>query len=1140
LLLAFLPAFSQTYTGRILGSVTDPSGAAIPNASVNITDVQRGITRALTTDSAGEYLAANLLPGIYTVRAEAKGFAPVERSEVELQVAQDLTINFVMKPGAVTQRIIVTGGAAPLNTTNATLGGTLSNETINALPLNGRNFENLITLRPGVMIYPGGGFQTQSSNGLRPTDVGYLLDGMGNQEPFQGQSIVNQAGFAGDASTILPLDSVQQFNVMENPPAQYGWQSGAVVNVALKSGTNQVHGTGYAFGREDSFDARNFFNTKGNPKAPLELEQYGGTMGGPILKSKFFYFAGYEGQRYTVGNSFDLPIPVAVPLPNAGNCTSPTVIGDCANSIPNALADLAAETVPPSPVSQKLVSLFPTNNGPSTLVPIGFPNTITANNGVAKLDYHLNDRNQLTYSYFIGDQSGTAETRPVVNAQFLSLIGEKAQAHALHWTWNPNPRWVNDAKFGYDRFAQGPLTTTADSGLPATAFGVNTGVTTPLLGGLPNILISGFAPSGDGLGGDFILPKLLGTDQILQFDDTVSYLHGRHAFSFGGEMEHWIVTAGRFANGRGKIKFVGGGAFPGSTPLEDFLAGFPHVGIIQVGNAERRVNQWAYALFFQDDWRATPTLTLNMGLRYEYTTPMREAHHLLGNFDPNIGLIQEGLGGVNTVYNADPTDVSPRLGFAWNPGGGKTVIRGGTSLIYSRIDLFSLLSQLGPTNNITTGLAAIPTGASNGSGATLVPGGTIDTGLVFLVPLTPANFNPGPVFAGATPLICNAGSPCPIMGVDRNLHNPSVITWTLGVQHAFTSNLTLEVAYVGNHGRNLLGIRDLNQPPVGAGYGPGCVVPLAPPGNPGCEAAAFPFATKFPFLLNINSMSNQDESNYNGLQFTATTRNFHGLSFVAGYTFAHAIDDASNDIFAFQPQDSTHPGLEYGNSDYDIRHRFTLAMTYALPGIKSFGQLLQGWNVTSIVTLQGGQPWYASDIDDDLSGTGEFNDRWDFFGDPADFSSGPQSIPFFAFGNPNMPAACTAHAAAIGAMASLQALGCYAKGNSVMIPPPLGTFGTLGRNVFRASGFYDWDASIFKDWKFTERLTAQFRAEFFNVLNHPIFANPYGGTNGFAFNDAGSPSTFGCGCATADVAASNPVLGSGGNRAIQLGLKLIF
>jgi hypothetical protein len=344
----------------------------------------------------------------------------------------------------------------------------------------------------------------------------------------------------------------------------------------------------------------------------------------------------------------------------------------------------------------------------------------------------------------------------------------------------------------------------------------------------------------------------------------------------------------------------------------------------------------------------------------------------------------------------------------------------------------------------------------------------------------------------------------------------------LNVQHAFTNNLSLEVAYVGDHGANLVNIRDINQPVDGV----------------------LPFGGTFPFLSNIFQMANLYESNYNGLQATLTARNYHHFTFVAGYTYSHALDDvgANWDFGAGLglPQDSTHPHQEYASSDFDMRHRFTLSIVYDVPGKKSFAQLLEGWQLISIVSLYGRQPWGPIDTGNNFSGSGEGIDRWDFFGNPSDFNSGPTGIPFFPFGDPNMPAACITDAAAVGATSTLQKSGCYAKGNAVMIPPAAGTFGTMGRNTFRDSGFRNWDFSVAKNWKLTERLRTQFRAEFFNVLNHPNFANPFGGQNGFGFNDPSAPGSFGCGCATADVAASNPVLGSGGSRSIQLGLKLLF
>jgi hypothetical protein len=292
---------------------------------------------------------------------------------------------------------------------------------------------------------------------------------------------------------------------------------------------------------------------------------------------------------------------------------------------------------------------------------------------------------------------------------------------------------------------------------------------------------------------------------------------------------------------------------------------------------------------------------------------------------------------------------------------------------------------------------------------------------------------------------------------------------------------------------------------------------------------------------------------------TLTQRVSHGLSYTAAYTYSHALDDASANEGAGVPLDSTRPGLQYASSDFDVRHRFTLSVTYALPGKDSWGQLLKGWQINSIVALQTGQPWGPQDTSNDFSLTGEVNnptssfERWNFAGKPSDFKSNQNPIPYFpgsgqiGLPNPTSNAACNAQALALDggnlsgpADASLATFGCYVKGGSLLTPPSVGSYGTAGRNLFRDSGFRNWDLSMVKGWIFKERLTTQFRAEFFNVLNHPSFANPYGGPNGYANNDPSTGAGFGCGCSTPDQAGTNPVLGSGSNRAIQLGLKLIF
>ncbi|MGD0790990.1 MAG: TonB-dependent receptor [Terriglobales bacterium] len=1155
--------FSQTTTGRILGTISDQSGANVAGAAVVVTDVQRGTTRAVAADDSGNYVAPQLQPGVYKVRAEAKGFKTVDRVNIVVEVAQDVRVDISLPTGQISETVVVTEEVPLVNTTSSTLGGTLSNAEINDLPLNGRNYENLLQLRPGVERYPGGGFSTTSTNGLRAEDNAYFVEGLFNSEPYSGQAIINGAGIAGDSATILPIDSIQEFNVEELAPAEFGWKPGAVVNVGLKSGTNQFHGTGFAFGRDGVMDARNFFNTVPNAKLARTLEQYGVSVGGPIVKDKVFFFGAYEGQIYNVGNSFGgVTSPSMVSMPAAGNCLFLTT-GDCANSIPNVIADLQAGGITVSPASLNIAGCtssgtcdgtgFPTNNNPDINIPNGFSNDVTVYNAIGKVDFNVNQNNRISGMYFFGNNSGTVEDFPELQSKWRSKIHTRAQVVGGSWAWTPSPRWVNEARVGYNRLYQPTLP--GDLNTPASSYGLDTGVSGPFTGGLPRIGFGGyFFP---GLGG-FKWPKFQGPDSITQFIDHVSYTAGKHALKFGGELHRNDVRNAAYGNARGSITFLGS-VLNGttSTPLEDFFAGLPFKSTLEVGNPTLQLHNWAYSGFFQDDWRATKNLTVNFGVRYEFSTVPQEAHNLLGNFDPNVGLVQvqTGANQISSLYKPDHKNFAPRAGFAWDVfGTGRTVIRGGAGLVYETLNWQSFIAF-----NNAFGPGSVPT-------AGIVQGGTITTGNVtnknFLNPIT-ETWDNTPVYNSTIDCV---SSPCPIMSVDRNLTTPYVWNWTLSVQHAFTPNLTLEMAYVGNHGGNLTGIRDINQPPVGSGWdtGPGGALTLCLQSAPlynncavdlnGTEEANRPFATKFPYLANIFQMGNVYRSNYNGLQATLNSRNFHGLSMVAGYTYSHAIDNVgANWAFGYGaglPQDSSHLGREYANSDFDVRHRLTVSLTYAIPGKKGYGQALEGWELNSIITLQSPQYWGTIDLGTDAAGTGPLpfsppaNSpiRWSFYGNPDDFKSGPTGIPQFP-GASNSSCASKALALDGGtpgtATAALNLFGCYAKGNSIMIPPGLGTFGNMGRNIFPDSGFRNVDFSLAKNWHFGERFRAQFRAEFFNIFNHPNFANPYGGQNGYGFNDP-SVGGFGCGCATPDVAAANPAVGSGGPRSVQLGLKLIF
>lgn len=598
------PTFSQTTMGRILGTVSDQSGAAVAGATVLITDVQRGTTRTVATDASGEYAAPELQPGIYKVRAEAKGFKAVERINIVVEVAQDLRVDISLPTGLVSETVVVTDEVPLVNTTSATLGGTLSNAEINDLPLNGRNYENLLQLRPGVIRYPGGGFSTTSSNGLRAEDNAYLVEGLFNSEPFSGQSIINGAGIAGDSATILPVDAIEEFNVQQSPSAEYGWKPGSIVNVGLKSGTNQIHGSAYAFGRDTPLDARNDFNCDSvascppgvtpTPKNPRNLEQFGSTAGGAIIKDKLFYFGAYEGQRYTVGNAGFLSTWATIPLPTpAGgtNCTSLTS-GDCANSIPDAIADVYAQGLTVSPVSLQVAGCtfvapytpssvscngkgFPANTGGGTTIAYSLDNTVSSDNAVGKVDYRLNQRHTLSSMYFFGNNSGTVADASEVQPQWLTLIHTRAQVFGENWTYIPSSNWVNEARFGYNRLYQ--PTFTADHNVPASSYGLDTGVTNPLYGGLPRINIAPFYIFPQELGG-FNWPKVQGPDTRVQFIDHISYVRGKHAIKFGGELHRDAFTGGAYGGVRGRIKFGLGGQTLGQ-PIEDFtIIHFTQIG----------------------------------------------------------------------------------------------------------------------------------------------------------------------------------------------------------------------------------------------------------------------------------------------------------------------------------------------------------------------------------------------------------------------------------------------------------------------------------------------------------------------------------------------------------------------------------
>jgi hypothetical protein len=626
-----------------------------------------------------------------------------------------------------------------------------------------------------------------------------------------------------------------------------------------------------------------------------------------------------------------------------------------------------------------------------------------------------------------------------------------------------------------------------------------------------------------------------------------------------------------------------------------------------------------YAAYIQDDWRITPRLIINAGLRYSFLTPVKEASGNIGNFDPAsaTGLVQQGQTGFNTIYKNDPFDFEPRVGLAWDvKGNGTTVVRLGVGLIHETWNLSTFELQFGLQNDTSTAINAIPTAATiSCSIPSLVPsincpssgGGTNGLAAASLAPSQlcwdPSLPSSSPGFTTACrngqstvfPIAsaqCGDGlansnqpsgrnpAPCDLLGVDPNLKLPLVINYNVGITHTFGPNLSLEVEYVGNHGYRLLSFADINQGQLGSAT---CANPLtAAQAIDACGPRAGvdgglatqesrPFYSRFPYLGFINQITNRDYSNYSSLQVSLTKRLSHGLLFNVGYTYGHSLDNGSLNRFGLNPENSNNLAGEYGSSDFDVRHRLTATATYNIPGIKGFGQLLEGWQLNTVVTLASAQPWQTFDASDNFSGTGENVDRWDIFGSPSDFHSGKDSFPYCngfttnpdgtvnssaatcGYATPYNPggnttpftssagvAKCAANAPSA---ANLATAGCYVSfnGNSVILPPATGTYGNIGRNIFRDQGFKNWDLSLFKNFTFKERYAIQARWEVFNVLNHPIAANPSGASSFVnTGNSPGPGNVFGGSFLTPDFAAGNPLIGSGSQRVMQVGLKLTF
>jgi hypothetical protein len=1202
-LLLCLPASAQLNLGRILGSISDQSGGVIAGATVTVVDVARGVTRTLTTDSVGGFSAPSLVPSTYTVKVEFKGFKTLERQNVEVGVGQEIRLDLTLQPGDQSQMVTVTELIPIIDTTNAVISATLQTETIAELPINGRLFTKLLDFQPGIHGNPGGNSPNYETNGAGGQGNYYLLDGVENSNIFVNSGPLIGAATSTDELTILPQDAVQEVNVMTNPPAEFGWFQGAVVNVGLKSGTNTVHGSAYGFGRNNSLDAYDPY-LNGAPKQDDNFEQFGGSIGGPIKKDKLFYFAAFDGMRYTVGT--------------AAFATVPTVNGGAVdavnNSVPLQIQDMINNhNILPSPLSLSLSDCTVAGAAPNAVATCGtkgvFRNDSLMTNGVGvpgdsfghsnnvfgRIDYHPSDANSINGEYFFG-QATTSTPNAGVPSFWDNLNVSRTQMTRAVWTYVPNSKWVNELRFGYNRYnladgnaeCVGGNYSTGNVGQPDyKALGFISGANPPSpFCGFPavNFNSSGY-PSWGAL--SFFISDQGVFQSTYTAYDNVSYTHGRHNFKFGFEFHHSRFR-GIGAPGYldGVLNFDGGNAFPGSTDLQDYLAGALGANNQILVNPQQELTTLGFnreALYFTDNFRLNSRVTVNLGLRYELEPAILVDNNSAGNFDPYslTGMVQQNG---SPLYKADHKAFAPRVGFAWDiTGKGTTVLRAGMGMSYDTPQVDDLIAQA-----FGAGLNSVPTGFDLYRDNVLVfPGSqnpqAVKTAVLSLpgsklswlpnVPVFPANLN--------SDLTCGTGtftlpdgvvpSPCTLkargtvvrlpggqLAMNTDQRRSPLYTWTLGIQRAFGSSASLTVNYVGTHASDLSSEINVNQPAPGAAK----AKPLGGPDGSvtGRPQQRQPYFSQFPWFNGIFVYGPAGFSNYNALQATFVLRSFHGLTLNAGYTFSRDLGTpkgGNNPYITNSQCVACDYGLESPTQDLGV------TLVYAVPGIKSPVQLLEGWQISSTINIQSGIPFNGLDGSNDFAGVGGgrglfggANEPWSLYGKGTDFKdigklAGAPCFGFAAFpfaGCGAIPQACITAAnaepvnAAMNAqipgsssgLASLDTTGCYvsANGKSVIIPPAQGTFGNMRPGALIGPSFHEWDLSLSKTWKIHERFGLQGTVSAFNVLNTRSYAQ------GFTGNIVNLPFLFGF--SSGQPSDGNPVNGTGGARQVLLGLKLSF
>ncbi len=1116
ILLAVVSLSAQTFRGTILGTVADPSGAVIAGAKVTVKNTGTGLERTTETSGDGSYSLPELPIGTYNVTITQQGFQTFLATGVTVDVASERRVDAALKTGEITTKVEVSADQLPIvETTTNTLGGVLTAQTVEDMPVNGRDYTKLIYMNPGVAGSPDqisdspGSYGEFSMNGARGRSNNYLLDGTDMNDGYRNDPAINQAGVFGTPSTILPIDAVAEANVLSNFQPEYGRNSGGVVNIVTKSGTNSLHGSAAEYFRNSALDARNFFNIASQPKAPFHNNQFGASLGGPIVKDKTFFYADYEGQREPVG------VVTVASVPNTGSGPNGQLApADASNPV---IAKLLARHPWPAPNLP---------NGQASIISPSF-NDLTS--FIAKIDENFNPSNVLTGRYFFGDSIQSFPLALTASGGqlpgFNTFTPTRVQLVSLSYTHTIGANKVNELRYGWNRFAEGFFP--ADQNFSPSSIGLCAATSTQLCNGgpsdsgMPIVLVSDVAQ----LGATSSVPRHR-FDTNNQLIDNFSWKINKHDLKFGANFYRTSIQQYFDKYFRGRLKFSGGCVSPTSTGLDDFLAGCVDSGFQYFGNTLRHTHEDSFGFYLQDSFRATQRLTLNIGLRYDYYGVVGEKNNLLSNITsvspaPGTGtftLTQVGQPGLSSLYNPDKKDFAPRVSAAWDvTGKGKTVVRAGWGMFFDAFSQDMVLGHLpyapffdpGPAYNNFGPQAILSTGAV---------GGTISAGV--------------PVYQATT----TCGYECDVFAFDRNIKTPYLENYNLNLQQQLSSKSAIQVSYVGSQGHRLWRFFDISQPSAAqinaADAACNCINDFGTAARPlnGNPYGAY-------YVLQENSTG---KSNYNALQVSYRITGWKGVTSVANYVWSKSLDNSSDgEDFVpnqAQPNDSTRPWLEYGPSSFNIPHRFTWNFGYEFPHSSgSLQGLKNGWGLNSILTLQGGQPFHLNyNFWDDYSGSGNAFDRPDVVGPIIYHKSDPYNyLDLSSFAIPcsvsaAVPATGTASDCTIGSR----------------------HFGNMGRNSLSGPTFKEWNFSLYKKTNITERVNMKLGVDFFNILNHPNFANPLlpafladaGYTGTFANAPGNHEVTVGSLpiTATGDVGIGNPFIGGGGPRGIQLSAVFKF